>query len=74
MKAEVGLHHADLADLQAQKVVLETMHKNNDPAYNQGANAYNALVGPYDALATQEKQNAAKYNTEVEAYNKCIAE
>ncbi len=58
------------AVLASKKATLENTSPNN-PAYNQEANEYNALVKSYNNLVQVTRSDVVTYNAMVSAYNAC---
>ncbi|OGZ00234.1 MAG: hypothetical protein A2945_04360 [Candidatus Liptonbacteria bacterium RIFCSPLOWO2_01_FULL_52_25] len=74
IKAEINVRQADLKRLQqelvALKAELEDMPRGKER--NEKVDAYNALVGEYNALGATLKPLVAEYNAQATAYNTCI--
>ncbi len=57
-------------DLKAKKAALDATSE-NDPSYNNKANAYNIEVKQYNAEIGQIKSQIDQYNAEVKVFNTC---
>ncbi len=62
------------AQLQSDKVAIDAMSPQSGPDYNAAVEDYNNLAAQYNNLATETKTAIDTYNTEVEAFNQCLAE
>jgi uncharacterized protein YkwD len=62
------------AELATDKTVIDAMSPQSGPAYNAQVEDYNNLAAQYNALAAETKTAIDTYDTQVNAFNACLAE
>jgi uncharacterized protein YkwD len=61
-------------ELTADKAAIDAMSPQSGPAYNAQVEDYNNLAAQYNALAAETKTAVDTYDTQVTAFNACLAE
>ncbi len=76
LKNQIDSNQTQLNDLSSQIDDKKTEIDNTDQNsadYSQMVDDYNKLVAQYNSLAEQSKEDVAKYNGQVNIFNKCVA-
>jgi uncharacterized protein YkwD len=61
-------------ELQSDKTTIAAISPQSGPAYNAQVEDYNNLAAQYNALAAETETAIGVYDTQVDAFNACLAE
>lgn len=62
------------SELASDKAAIDAMNPQSGPTYNEQVEDYNNLAAGYNNLAAETKNAIVAYNSQVDAFNTCLAE